>query len=94
MRASIRWPSGLVQELHDLATNHRVGVEEDSEEARLEAFNTGPQGLKPLRLSGHRPAGLKACSPRDLPKETEPLPTAVETWLPRRSLHRISRVLI
>lgn len=40
MRASIRWPSGLVQELHDVPANHRVWVEEGSEAVRAEPFRT------------------------------------------------------
>ncbi len=38
VRASIRWPSGLLQELHDLPINHRVWVEEGVEPSRVEAF--------------------------------------------------------
>ncbi len=37
-RASIRWPSGLVQDLHDLPLNHRICVEEGSESFRAEPF--------------------------------------------------------
>ncbi|MBI1750792.1 MAG: VCBS repeat-containing protein, partial [Acidobacteria bacterium] len=40
VRASIRWPSGLVQELHDLPVNHRVWVTEGSEPSRMEPFAT------------------------------------------------------
>ena len=39
VRASIRWPSGLEQELRDLPPNHRIWVEEGSEPARIEPFN-------------------------------------------------------
>jgi len=38
VRASIRWPSGLVQELHDLPPNHRIWVEEASQPSRIEPF--------------------------------------------------------
>jgi tetratricopeptide (TPR) repeat protein/peroxiredoxin len=38
VQASIRWPSGLVQELRDLPLNHRVWVQEGSEPSRIEAF--------------------------------------------------------
>jgi tetratricopeptide (TPR) repeat protein len=41
VRASIRWPSGLVQQLVDLPVNHRIWVEEGSAATRLEAFRTG-----------------------------------------------------
>jgi len=50
VHASIRWPSGLVQELHDLPVNHRVWVEEGSAPSRMEPFSVekaGPRGLKP-----------------------------------------------
>src|SRR4029077_8336463 len=38
VRASIRWPSGLAQDVHDLRPNHRVWVEEGSETLRIEPF--------------------------------------------------------
>ena len=47
VRASIRWPSGLVQELRDLPVNHRVWVEEGAAVSRMEAFKT--QEAAPLR---------------------------------------------
>ena len=40
MRASIRWPSGLVQELHDLPPGHRIWVEEGSTPSRMEPFKS------------------------------------------------------
>ena len=36
--ASIRWPSGLVQELHGLPIDHRVWIEEGAEPTRREPF--------------------------------------------------------
>ncbi len=36
--ASIRWPSGFVQQLHNLPLNHRVWVEEGVEPTRIEPF--------------------------------------------------------
>jgi len=74
VRATIRWPSGLVQELHDLPLNHRIWVEEGSEPARLEPFKTAPQVLKKF-ISSIDTGAAKAVP---LP---EPLPTTVETWL-------------
>jgi tetratricopeptide (TPR) repeat protein/peroxiredoxin len=68
VRASIRWPSGLVQELHDLPVNHRVWVEEGSEPSRIEAF------IVPAARDPIPPADPK-------PQEIEPLPTTAETWL-------------
>ena len=67
VRASIRWPSGLVQELRDLPINHRIWVEEGSEPSRVEAFNTGV---------ARRSAALPESS-----REVELLPAEVETWL-------------
>jgi tetratricopeptide (TPR) repeat protein len=52
--ASIRWPSGLVQELHDLPINHRVWVEEGAAPSRIEPFqpssapSKSSQSAKPL----------------------------------------------
>jgi Tfp pilus assembly protein PilF/peroxiredoxin len=66
VRASIRWPSGLVQELHDLAPNHRVWVEEGVEPSRMEPFKT--------QSSQRELAALE-------PQEADTLPTTVETWL-------------
>jgi tetratricopeptide (TPR) repeat protein len=37
--ATIRWPSGLVQQLGDLPVNHRVWVEEGAAPSRIEPFN-------------------------------------------------------
>jgi tetratricopeptide (TPR) repeat protein/peroxiredoxin len=64
--ASIRWPSGLVQELRDLPINHLLWIEEGSEPSRMEAFRT-PGGRGPLANSK--------------PQEIETLPTTAETWL-------------
>jgi tetratricopeptide (TPR) repeat protein/peroxiredoxin len=77
VRASIRWPSGLVQELRDLPLNHRVWVEEGSEPFRVEAFKTGPDGFV-------LPKGTTAEAmpfPKSTSAESESLPTTVETWL-------------
>lgn len=66
IRASIRWPSGNVQELRDLPLNHRVWVEEGSEPTRMEPF-------KPWQsLSSGQTMGAR---------EIEALPETVETWL-------------
>jgi tetratricopeptide (TPR) repeat protein/peroxiredoxin len=78
VRASIRWPSGLVQELHDLPVNHRVWVEESSEPSHVEAFKTGPQGLEPGARGGTAEA---VPSQRAQPEQTDLLPAEVETWL-------------
>jgi Flp pilus assembly protein TadD len=40
VNASIRWPSGLVQQLHDLPINHRIWVEEGAAPSRMEPFKS------------------------------------------------------
>jgi tetratricopeptide (TPR) repeat protein/peroxiredoxin len=67
VRASIRWPSGLRQDLRDLPPNHRIWVEEGSESFRIE----------PFRAQGSLFTQLAAAAPQ----AAEPLPTTVETWL-------------
>jgi Flp pilus assembly protein TadD/peroxiredoxin len=73
VRATIRWPTGLVQELHDLPLNHRIWIEEGSAAARMEPFKTIP----------HEPfSSARALAPElKNHREPEPLPTTVETWL-------------
>jgi tetratricopeptide (TPR) repeat protein/peroxiredoxin len=66
VRTSIRWPSGMVQQLHDLPINHRVWIEEGSEPSRMEAFKT-PAPRTPLAKAK--------------PQTLETLPTTAETWL-------------
>ena len=67
VRVSIRWPSGLVQNLHELSPNHRIWVEEGSNTVRAEPFSR-------VKLGVAHSAG--ANSPRG-----EILPSVVETWL-------------
>ncbi|HET7747914.1 MAG TPA: FG-GAP-like repeat-containing protein, partial [Terriglobales bacterium] len=65
VNASIRWPSGLVQELRDLPVNHRIWVEEGADAVRAEPFRaTSPIPEKP-----------------GVVQETESLPATVDTWL-------------
>jgi len=71
VRASIRWPSGLVQQLHDLPITHRIWIEEGSEPSRMEPFRT-PAPRTPL--TDAKPADAE-------PQEIETLPTTAETWL-------------
>jgi Flp pilus assembly protein TadD/peroxiredoxin len=66
VRASIGWPSGLLQELHGLPLNHRIWVEEGTAPTRLEPFTPAR-----ARAEGHVLA----------PQNTETLPDIVETWL-------------
>ena len=65
VRASIRWPSGLVQELHDLPVNHRIWVEEGAEPSRKE----------PFRLAKRGPVLAEPA------QEGESLPATAESWL-------------
>jgi len=81
VRASIRWPSGLVQELHGLPLNHRIWIEEGAEPSRIEAFRTGPQGLKPASRVASGGTAEAVPSQKTRPAESEPLPNIVETWL-------------
>ena len=70
MRASIRWPSGLVQQLHDLPINHRIWVDEGVQPSRMEAFKVVPFEAQSEALASQSAAG-----------RIEPLPNVVETWL-------------
>ncbi len=93
VRASIRWPSGALQELRDLPLNHRIWVEEGSPPSRIEAFRgslapSAPSGTQPrsgdLRKPGTEVPGSNAENSNDslrgrhTPAE---FPTIVETWL-------------
>jgi tetratricopeptide (TPR) repeat protein len=65
INASIRWPSGRVQELPDLPINGRIWVKEGSEPSRIEAFKRAVMKSTSLAPLGER----------------EILPANVETWL-------------
>jgi tetratricopeptide (TPR) repeat protein/thiol-disulfide isomerase/thioredoxin len=65
LHASIRWPSGLVQEVRDLPSSHRIWVEEGNEAVRAEPF----RAVSPVPAK----AGTS--------QEAEPLPSTVQTWL-------------
>jgi tetratricopeptide (TPR) repeat protein/peroxiredoxin len=81
MRASIRWPSGLVQELHGLPSNHRVWVTEGAEPSRIEPFQiqaADPRGLKPRSFAGASGTAEAVPSPPYLASID---PTTIETWL-------------
>jgi tetratricopeptide (TPR) repeat protein len=81
VRASIRWPSGLVQELRDLPLNHRVWVEEGAEPHKMEGFKAGAQGLKPASFVAQSGTVEAVLPQTTASQEIEPLPTTVETWL-------------
>jgi tetratricopeptide (TPR) repeat protein/peroxiredoxin len=69
VQASIHWPSGLMQELHDLPINHRIWVEEGLEPSRFEEFKTHARG----KTLGHASIVDSRAS--------ESLPESCETWL-------------
>ena len=81
VRASIRWPSGLVQDFSDLQPNHRIWVEEGSQKIRGEPFRKS--------LPSHSTSVI------DESAASEVLPATVETWLlvpvpaPDFSLHNL-----
>jgi tetratricopeptide (TPR) repeat protein len=72
VQASIRWPSGLVQELRDLPVNHRIWLQEGSEPSRSEPYQPNPSILS--RVTPESTAKQSAAQP-------ELLPLSVETWL-------------
>jgi tetratricopeptide (TPR) repeat protein len=65
VRATIRWPSGLSQDLKALPVNHRIEVEEGSDAFSAKVFGTPPPAYA-------RP---------EPPPALEPLPSQVGTWL-------------
>jgi len=67
IRATIRWPSGLVQKIADLPANHRIWVEEGTAAVRRDPF------VSPQKRSGASAPGLSELADR--------LPSLVETWL-------------
>jgi tetratricopeptide (TPR) repeat protein/peroxiredoxin len=79
--ATIRWPSGLVQKLHDLPLNNRIWVEEGEQPSRTEPFKAPSPGLEPSYRAGD--VAIKAALVDDPSRlrDAELLPTTVETWL-------------
>ena len=71
VRVSIRWPSGLVQELHDLPMNHLILVQEGSASPHLEPYRAN------VKTNGASPSKVVA----DVARQVEVLPDQVETWL-------------
>jgi tetratricopeptide (TPR) repeat protein/peroxiredoxin len=66
VKASIRWPSGTVQELKEIPANHTIWMEEGKEPSRMEAFH---------------PSTAKYSPPVETQPEADSLPTRFETWL-------------
>ena len=65
IRATVRWPSGLSQELKALPAGHRIEVEEGAA-----AFNAKPFAVSPAAYAQPGPAPV-----------IEPLPARTATWL-------------
>ena len=65
IRATIQWPSGLVQHFEDLSANHRIQIEEGSDRCVATRFASPPPGYA---HTGSSPA-------------PERLPQVVDTWL-------------
>ena len=63
--ATIRWPSGLIQTFAPLPANHRVTLEEGSQQFSTRPFLASPQAF------AHSSA----------PPKLDPLPSSIETWL-------------
>jgi tetratricopeptide (TPR) repeat protein/peroxiredoxin len=94
VRASIRWPSGLMQELHDLPPNHRVWATEGTEPSRTEPFKatsrpptqstlqprSGDTRKPGTAVPGRQAKGSESLQGRHRSQDAE-LPTTVETWL-------------
>jgi tetratricopeptide (TPR) repeat protein len=73
VRATIRWPSGLVQKLRDLPPNCRISIEEGAAPTRIDPFQPMPgQGGLARKDAAPRGAEGTLC---------ESLPTRTETWL-------------
>src|SRR5207302_6945546 len=75
VRATVRWPSGLVQQFDNVPVGHRVEIEEGDEQFRTFPFASRPFASED-RSSPTIPA--KAGSPE---QDAAPLPSASETWL-------------
>jgi tetratricopeptide (TPR) repeat protein len=74
VRASIRWPSGLVQELRGLPLDHRVWVEEGNESYKVKAFASAVGTTEAVPSS-------RLGEANNAQGDIESLPTTVETWL-------------
>jgi len=65
IRATVRWPSGLMQTFEKLPPNHRIEIHEGSAEFRLMPFVSSPAGASLPRTSA----------------APDTLPATVDTWL-------------
>ncbi len=65
VRASIRWPSGLVQQLQNLPVDHRIWVEEGAEACPYRAVQTsGGRGMSALPMFARKASSFR---PRSKP---------------------------
>jgi Flp pilus assembly protein TadD/peroxiredoxin len=83
VHATIRWPSGLVQELQDLPPNHRVWIEEGSAPSRLEPFKTRAAERRKSTAYGlsHGSDERDDQAPQGRENSGDSLPETIETWL-------------
>ena len=65
LRATIRWPNGLSQQVEGLPVNHRIEIEEGSAAFAAKPFPAPP------------PSYMRPGSPQ----ASEPIPSTVDTWL-------------
>jgi tetratricopeptide (TPR) repeat protein/peroxiredoxin len=71
VRASVRWPSGLVQHFENLAPGNRILIEEGSSRFGAEPFASGAAAMGSARERAGAPEVAVV----------EPSPSASETWL-------------
>jgi tetratricopeptide (TPR) repeat protein len=57
--ASIHWPSGSIQELHDLPINHRIWVEEGAVPSRTEPFKSSTVQPHPAQSAAALPTTIE-----------------------------------
>ena len=68
--ATVRWPSGTVQEFHGLPVNHCIWLEEEKQE---------PKRIDPFQRAATQPPSADPSS--FVPQTSETLPEVAETWL-------------
>ena len=86
MNASIRWPSGLVQELHDLPINHRVGWKK-AEAVANRAIRDGPRPARIRKAARRTSLNLETwlLAPIPAPEFSRSTGTRVVTMTPGRA---------
>jgi Tfp pilus assembly protein PilF/peroxiredoxin len=72
--ASVRWPSGLVQQFQHLPINHRITLEEGSATPEIEVF-------KPVSATSSHHGDRNSAEGEYPSQAPELLPSVVETWL-------------